>query len=126
MPTLNRIKRERKETPKTDRRELRQKGYNTSAWRNAREAYLMKHPLCEHCLAKGKVKPAEHVHHKRSPFMGTDVNWALLLDQENLQALCAECHRLEHERISGRDNRSPQEVLDALEALFNDLDKDDC
>ena len=85
----------------------------------------MEHPLCEHCLSKGKVKTAEHVHHKRTPFAGTDVNFGLLLDANNLEALCAECHRLEHERIAGRDNRSPQEIIDALEALFEDLDKDD-
>lgn len=126
MPTIKRIQKTRNETPRTERRTLRQKGYNTTAWRNAREAYLTTHPLCEHCLQHGKVKPAEHVHHKRSPFTGNDVNWTLLLDQNNLEALCAECHRLEHEKIAGRDSRSPQEILDALEELFNDLDDDDC
>lgn len=126
MPTINKPPRKpRTPTPETDRRELRQSGYNTSAWRNARAAYLMKQPLCEHCLSKGKVKPAEHVHHKRSPFTGCEVNWALMLDQENLEALCATCHRLEHERLSGRDNRSPQEILDALEELFNDIEDDE-
>lgn len=50
----------------------------------------------------------------------------MLLDHNNLKALCAECHRLEHEKIAGRDGRSPQEILDALEELFNDLDNDEC
>jgi len=86
---------------------------------------MTEHPLCEDCLAKGVVKPAEHIHHKRSPFMGSEVNWALLTDPNNLRALCAQCHRLEHERLEGRDNRNPQEILDALEELFNDLEDSD-
>ena len=126
MPTIKKPTPRKKTSYQTERRELRQKGYNTTAWRNAREAYLTEHPLCENCLSRGVVKPAEHVHHKRSPFKGDDVNWTLLLDPNNLQALCAECHRLEHERIAGRDGRSPQEILDALEELFNDIDDDGC
>lgn len=121
MATIKKENKPRNVHRRTERRELRQKGYNTSAWRNAREAYLSEHPLCEHCLSMGRVKPAEHVHHKRSPFTGEDVNWALMVDQNNLEALCAECHRLEHERLAGRDSRSPQEILDALDEFFKDL-----
>ena len=41
------------------------KFYKTAAWVNCRKAYLAKvGGLCERCLAKGLIVPAEIIHHK--------------------------------------------------------------
>ena len=33
------------------------------AWRHIRDRYIKAHPLCEECRKKGKLIPAEEVHH---------------------------------------------------------------
>lgn len=52
--------------------------------------------LCENCLKKGLVVPAEEVHHKIhiTPLNIDDPN--ITLNFDNLIALCRECHRKEH------------------------------
>lgn len=49
---------------------------------------MAKQPLCERHLAKGKVVPADTVHHK-VPHKG---DRTLFADPENLESTCAECH----------------------------------
>ena len=39
------------------------KYYGSKLWHSLRNSYIREHPLCEECLAKGIVTPAEHVHH---------------------------------------------------------------
>ena len=75
-----------------------QKFYGTKAWHNLRESKLLEQPLCEECLMQGKVTPATQVHH-RTPFgIGIDeqMKWDLFLDWDNLESICAECHRRIH------------------------------
>lgn len=52
--------------------------------------------LCEDCYKKGKITPAEEVHHIRflTPQNINDPN--VTLNWKNLVALCRECHRRRH------------------------------
>lgn len=125
MPTINRLPKKPKTSSRnnTDMRELRQKAYQNTAWRKLRETYLKEHPLCEDCLAEGKVTPATDVHHVKSPFRGKEINWMLLLNYNNLAALCKECHGNRHAAEQG--HISPEEVLKQLDDLFNENIKDE-
>lgn len=111
---------ERKET---DMRQLRKKAYNTTEWRKLREVYMREHPICEKCLEKGKITPAEDIHHKISPFRGGEVNYGLLLDHDNLMAVCKDCHGEIHAAQQG--HRNPEDIIKALDELFEELYKDE-
>ena len=124
MPTINLPQRKPKaprgEAEYTDTKLLRRKFYNSSKWQKLRDAHLREHPLCEQCLSKGKVTPADQVHHKRSPFNykeGT-INWELGLDPENLESICGECHGKIH--AMGEDFRTPEQIINELNKLLND------
>ena len=70
--------------------------YNGPAWQACRSSYLELHPLCEDCLQRGILTPAEHVHHMT---WLTPDNWqdaAVALNHANLRALCVECHNRRH------------------------------
>ena len=62
--------------------------YTTSAWAALREAQLDRQPLCERCLAHGKVVAASVVHHVK-PHRGDE---ALFFDPDNLMSMCDPCH----------------------------------
>lgn len=64
-----------------------QRGYN-GAWRRARAAFLMDHPLCEECRREGRLTPATVVDHI-TPHKG---NRELFWNEKNWQALCKSCH----------------------------------
>jgi len=66
--------------------------YNTRRWRRLRDAKLNAHPLCELCQAQGLTMPADMVHHLK-PIRSGGNAWAW----DNLQSLCNDCHRAEHE-----------------------------
>ena len=85
---------------------------------------MHEHPICEKCLEKGKITPAVDIHHKKSPFRNGEVNWNLLLDYDNLMAVCKDCHGEIHAKQQG--HISPEEILKQLDALFdeNKTDKD--
>lgn len=121
MPTLNLQKKTKKETNQrnenTASREIRRKAYNNTEWRKLRDIYIKEHPLCEDCLDKGKVVPAEDVHHIRSPFQNGECNKALLLDYNNLMALCKQCHNKRH-----NPNQAPK-IQDVLRQLADLLDE---
>lgn len=57
-------------------------------WKKLRDAYLAKNPLCEHCLADGRVTIANEVDHIVALRDG-----GARLDPSNLQSLCIACHR---------------------------------
>lgn len=78
--------------------------YNSKHWKNLRNRYYTAHPICEECFAKGVYRPAQDIHHIK-PFMtgkSEDQRWTLLLDENNLQALCKEHHLTKH---SNNDNK---------------------
>lgn len=85
---------------KQDRKKERQKLYNSAQWRNLRRIYIQEHPLCEECL-KNNIINGEHlsVHHILSPFdpnISEVEQWSRLLNYDNLQTLCEECHGALH------------------------------
>lgn len=58
----------------------------------------MQNPLCEKCLLKGIVTPAEDIHHIIS-FLSTDDplrRKELSFDFNNLESICKVCHQKEH------------------------------
>ena len=63
------------------------RGYGRK-WRDARAAYLKRHPLCVACQAEGKLKPATVVDHI-IPHRG---NQLLFWDEKNWQPLCKAHH----------------------------------
>ena len=64
-----------------------ERGYDWR-WHRLRTTYLAAHPLCAHCMAQGRVVPAEEVDHIVPLREGGP-----RLDRRNLQALCRKCHR---------------------------------
>lgn len=108
MPTINLNKKEpqkRKTNNKSERRRERQKYYNTPAWKSLAKWYKMKYPLCEVCASKGITTPAQAVHHLDSPFrdgLSEEEKWDKLLDLDNLQSICVECHLKAHGLIDER------------------------
>ena len=119
MATINKIpkkdKPNRQETPK---RKLRQKAYQSQSWKCLREVYMHQHPLCEECLKKNKVTPAQSIHHIKSPFEKGVINYQLLLDPNNLMAVCNECHGEIHNREQG--NMSVKDIIAQLDKLFDE------
>ena len=85
--------------------------YRQHKWKECRNAYL-KHArgLCEECLKKGLIVPAEIVHHKiwLTPENINDpditLNWA------NLEAVCRDCHTEIHEASYKRPRKRRFEV----------------
>jgi 5-methylcytosine-specific restriction enzyme A len=57
-------------------------------WRRARAAYLVRHPLCVPCQAKGRIEPSTTVDHI-IPHRGDPV---LFWDEGNWAAMCKPCH----------------------------------
>ena len=99
MPKIKRLEKKKRDYTGNNRVE-RQKIYATKEWKALSKAYIMQHPLCEECLAKGNITPSQHVHHIVS-FMSVDdevERLALAFDINNLQALCIECHVRKHNK----------------------------
>ena len=71
--------------------------YQSKQWKELRLSYIMQHPLCEICLALGKITPAEDIHHKDS-FLNYSGNMRLKVayDYNNLIALCKQHHSYLH------------------------------
>lgn len=106
MPTIPLLKKYtgkkkyiRKQTEKDkEKRKFRKQYYNKSEWKALRKAHLQAHPICETCEKKGIIKPAQ-VHHLLSPFeegLTEMERMERLLNPNNLQSLCAECHGRQH------------------------------
>jgi len=69
--------------------------YRTAAWQKCRAFILARdNYLCQKCLRKGKIAPADMVHHIKA----LDDCPALALTPENLTSLCNMCHEQEHKR----------------------------
>lgn len=122
MPTINLLRKKEDQNQRnehTPERVLRQKFYQSSAWRKARQAHLVLQPLCQRCLKEGKVYAGTledpiQVHHIRSPFQNGEINWELGLDDSNLETICSFHHGLEH----GGVEKSPEQILKELEEML--------
>lgn len=72
--------------------------YSSKAWKDCREAYARsKGKLCERCLEKGVYAPSEIVHHKVHITPQNINNPDIVLNWDNLECLCRNCHSQEHD-----------------------------
>lgn len=71
--------------------------YKSTAWQRCREAAISRdHHLCQDCLKKGFIVPAEEVHHIE-PLTPENIDRAdISLNLDNLVSLCKECHKARH------------------------------
>ena len=71
---------------------------NNYKWQLLRRKKFISNPLCEQCLAEGRVTPTEEVHHIVPVESGRDEAEMrrLAYDYNNLQSLCKECHGKVH------------------------------
>ena len=71
--------------------------YSSIQWQHTRD-YIFRRDkgLCQDCLDKGRITPAEEVHHiiPITPENITDPS--VTLNEENLISLCKECHKARH------------------------------
>ena len=99
MPTIKRTCRrpwQPKHDPQSGRRHANTEFYQSTAWRKLRAIKLHQQPLCEECLRRGAMTPAQMVDHIRPINEG-----GAALDLRNLQSLCNSCHN----RKSARERR---------------------
>lgn len=75
-----------------------QKLINSYKWQLLRKKKFLANPLCEECLAHGKVTPTEEVHHVKPVESGKDETEMrnLAYDYDNLRSLCKACHAACH------------------------------
>jgi len=68
--------------------------YNTNTWRKLRINYLINHPICEQC----NKELAIDVHHKTeiSTASTEEQMKAIGFNENNLMALCKDCHKAKH------------------------------
>lgn len=67
--------------------------YQSRKWRTLRALKLQKDPLCEECMRKGMLVPAQMVDHIVPINKG-----GAQLDLNNLQSLCNHCHAVKTAR----------------------------
>jgi len=98
MPTINKKNKIQTLSTKWKRLDDDAKYYNSTSWHNLRNYYIKHHPFCEICEENGRVRLGEEVHHKTEFLSGNteEERWQLLLDEDNLQTLCKECHHNIH------------------------------
>lgn len=83
-------KREYKKNNLSETQKLCTRLYNSTWWRKTRKAILMEHPLCQICEENGKIKFAEHIHHKKEFLSGVteEEREKLFYDLNNLIPVC--------------------------------------
>lgn len=74
------------------------KFYKSKAWKQKSKMYRALHPLCEKCLEKGIYTPSQCVHHKIHITRDNMSDPEILMGDNNLQALCRDCHAAEHSK----------------------------
>lgn len=109
MPTINKPKRKSTSEKHGKSKDIA-KIYNSSKWVKLRNAYIQANPLCELCLEKEIIKPAEEVHHIKP--IGTGLDELEMMDlaynPENLKALCKECHHEIHQEMNKNIKNTPE------------------
>jgi len=81
--------------PKTPEKQERLNYYLSTTWRRLRQQKVKESPLCERCLAQGRVEPMREVHHlvKWFQFKNEETRLRMFTDYENLYSVCTKCHR---------------------------------
>ena len=94
--------------------ERKKKLYSSQGWKNLSQIFKQEHPRCECCLEEGKTSSVEEVHHavKFDDQETPELRSMLLLDRDNLMALCRECHQLYH--------KNPGELTELQRNLFHE------
>ena len=89
---------ERKHSMKEEAPTIQKAFYNSAAWKRCRKEYMSYvGNLCERCAAKGLIVPARIVHHKEWITTKNINDPNVLIDFDNLEALCTRCHNEEHD-----------------------------
>lgn len=84
--------------------------YKSNTWKQCRANYLKSvGGLCERCLSRGLFVPAVIVHHKQYISEQNINDPSITLNHNNLEALCRECHRKEHDKFA--DERMPRRYM---------------
>lgn len=100
-------------------KDFSRKFYSSQAWNNCRTAYMQTvHHLCERCLAKGIIRPADIVHHKIELTPENIGNPLITLDHNNLQAVCRDCHAEIHGLNEKRKRRYVIRKDGTVQSLF--------
>ena len=128
MPTINLPQKKQKSTAHkdTDNRLVRKKAYADTRWQKTRDMYIHQHPLCEECLKHNRIyagggdRGAIHVHHIKSPFFNGKVDWDKMLDDKNLETVCAKCHA----EIHGKE-KTNSEIIEMLDWILGGLKDED-
>lgn len=82
---------------KSDAPEAQRRFYRSKEWKHCREAYIASvGGLCERCETKGIIRPGKIVHHKEYISIENVTNPEVLLNPDNLELLCMDCHNAEH------------------------------
>ena len=77
--------------------------YHSKAWQRCRTEYISKvGGLCERCYARGVVRPGYIVHHKEYIDLSNINDPSVLLNHDNLEYLCMDCHNAEHFKSTKR------------------------
>lgn len=73
--------------------------YGSRAWKRCRTEYKKSvGGLCERCKTKGLIEPGYIVHHKEYINARNITDPNILLNFDNLELLCMDCHNKEHGR----------------------------
>ena len=102
MPTINKPKKNYSRKKHGVHELIQKHVYSTTRWQRVRKAYFMEHPLCERCLAEGRTKETEEIHHIIPlKTCNGDLNYLLQLafDYDNLMSVCCQCHELTHQEL---------------------------
>lgn len=84
-------------------REFARRFYSSEAWNQCRRGYKASvGGLCERCLLKGQYVPGEIVHHKIRITPQNVSNPEIVLNWNNLELLCRDCHAEEHGKVKKR------------------------
>ena len=90
--------------------EIQKRFYDSTAWKRCRKEYLTKVGyICERCATRGLIVPAKIVHHKTYIDPQTITDPKVLINHDNLEALCLQCHNEEHDTPTWMtEKREPQ------------------
>lgn len=78
--------------------EIQKRFYDSAAWKRCRKEYMAKVGyICERCAKRGLIVPAKIVHHKEYITAQNITDPNILIDHDNLEALCLQCHNEEHD-----------------------------
>ena len=87
--------------------------YHSRAWADVRAfVWSRSSGLCERCLGRGFVKPADVVHHKVPLSVENMDDPTISLNPDNLIALCDECHTEVHNELGVGAFEAPRKEVE--------------